>query len=54
MGDICWRSGEVVLVVMEENKRSVETFYDCIDPDLEENSFSIDKVEAIIILHDPQ
>ena len=47
MGDICWRSGEVVLVVMEEEKRSVETFYDCIDLELEENTFSVDQVEAI-------
>ena len=44
MGDTCWRSGEVVLVVMEEEKRSVETFYDCIDLDLEANSFNDDKV----------
>ena len=42
MGDIGWRTGEVVLLVMEE-----ETFYDCIDLDLEENSFSVDKVKAI-------
>ena len=46
MGDICWRSGEVVLVVMEEEKRSVETFYDCVDLELEENTFNADKVEA--------
>ena len=47
MGDICWRSGEVVLVVMEEEKRSVETFYDCVDLELEENTFSVDQVGAI-------
>ena len=46
MGDICWRSGEVVLVVMEEERRSVETFYDCVDLELEENTFNADKVEA--------
>ena len=44
MGDICRRSGEVVLVVMEEEKRFVETFYDCIDLDLEENALDVDKV----------
>ena len=45
MGEIGWRSGEVVLVVMEEEKRSVvETFYDCVDLDLEENTFNGDKV----------
>ena len=47
MGEICWRTGEVVLVVMEEEKRSVETFYDCIDLDLEENAFNGDKVGEI-------
>ena len=46
MGDICWRSGEVVLVVMEEERRSVETFYDCVDLELEENTFSVDQVGA--------
>ena len=46
MGDICWRSGEVVLVVMEEERRSVETFYDCIDLELEENTFNVDQVGA--------
>ena len=45
MGENGWRSGEVVLVVMEEEKRSVvETFYDCVDLDLEENTFNGDKV----------
>ena len=44
MADAYWRSGEVVLVVMEEEKRSVETFYDCIDLDLEQNTFDVDKV----------
>ena len=47
MGESCWRSGEVVLVVMEEEKRSVETFYDCIDLDLEANTFNSDKVREI-------
>ena len=46
MGDICWRSGEVVLVVMEEERRSVETFYDCVDLELEENTFNVDQVGA--------
>ena len=45
MGENGWRSGEVVLVVMDEEKRSVvETFYDCVDLDLEENTFNGDKV----------
>ena len=47
MGESCWRSGEVVVVVMEEEKRSVETFYDCVDLDLEENTFNGDKVGEI-------
>ena len=46
MGDFCWQSGEVVLVVIEEEKRSVETFYDCVDLDLEENPIDIDKVRS--------
>ena len=44
MGDFCWQSGEVVLVVIEEDKRSVETFYDCVD--LEENPIDVDKVRS--------
>ena len=46
MGDFCWKSGEVVLVVIEEEKRSVETFYDCVDLDLEENPIDVDKVRS--------
>ena len=46
MGDFCWKSDEVVLVVIEEDKRSVETFYDCVDLDLEENPIDIDKVRS--------
>ena len=51
MGDFCWQSGEVVLVVIEEDKRSVETFYDCVDLDLEENP--IDKVRSTTERNNP-
>ena len=33
-------------MVIEEDKRSVETFYDCVDLDLEENPIDIDKVRS--------
>ena len=33
-------------MVIEEEKRSVETFYDCVDLDLEENPIDIDKVRS--------
>ena len=35
MGDICVRSGEVVVVVIEDQRRTVETFYDCVDLDVD-------------------
>ena len=35
MGDMCVRSGEVVVVVIEDQRRSVETFYDCVDLDVD-------------------
>ena len=36
---MCVRSGEVVVVVIEDQRRTVETFYDCVDldVDLDEN-----------------
>ena len=37
MGDMCVRSGEVVLVVIEDQRRTVETFYDCVDLDVDLN-----------------
>ena len=37
MGDMCVRSGEVVVVVIEDQQRSVETFYDCVDLDVDLN-----------------
>ena len=34
---MCVRSGEVVLVVIEDQRRTVETFYDCVDLDVDLN-----------------
>ena len=38
-------------MVIEEDKRSVETFYDCVDLDLEENP--IDKVRSTTERNNP-
>ena len=35
MGDMCARSGKVVVVVIEDQRRTVETFYDCVDLDVD-------------------
>ena len=40
-------------MVIEEDKRSVETFYDCVDLDLEENPIDIDKVRSTTERNNP-
>ena len=46
MGDMCARSGKVVVVVIEDQRRSVETFYDCVD--LDENLLGDETVKSHI------